>query len=299
MKRSLFLALTLVLAIAFPVFLITGCSVSEDAAMDYAGAPAEEMAEPAAATEDSRSAEFLEDADNYEADTEERIIKEGRMEFVTDDVEAKVEEINDAAEEYDAYITDSSLSKINDRLRASLTVRIESSHFDSAYNNLGNIDDLVSKESTSQDVTMEYVDLQRRLEVYRTQEERYLEMLDNAENIEEMLEVEKELGRIRLEIESLQGKINYFDSVTDYSYIDIIVSQRKAVAAAAGTPDNVWEEFLFSLKEGWQFFFSMVVSIAAAVIWGLPFIITIVVILFLVSFIRKKNKDKKTNNNQA
>lgn len=273
--------------------IFTGCGLDEEVSEDVAVPPDAEMEQELMRTEEdvadfANEIETNEDNDVSGAEVEEKIIKEGWVEYVTDDVEAKVEEVEQIVEEYEGHIQESSFSKMNDRAKARLNIRIESNLFESVYGALGEIEDLVEKESTTEDITMEYVDLKRRLEVYEAQEERYLEMLEEAENIEEMLEVEKELEKIRLEIESYKGKINYFDSVTDYSYIDVTVEEKKAVAAAQ-TPDNVWEEFVFSLSEGWQFFSAVVVSMVSSIIWGLPFIITLGILIFVVIKIRKRS----------
>ncbi len=300
MRRVLLMITALLLVSGLVGLVTTGCSSVQNAAVDYMGGPATDSMGGVELTEKRNAEEFdsavpydNDDGETREEEIEERIIKTGRMAYVSDDVKEKVEEINEVLENYGADTQASSLTRINDRDRASLTIRIESNHFDSVYNSLGELDNLVSKESTSREVTMEYVDLQRRLEVFRTQEERYLEMLDKAENIEEMLAVEKELGRIRVEIESIQGKLKYFDSVTDYSYIDITVEQRKSLATAPRAPDNIWEEFLFSFTEGWHFFSALLVSILASLIWSVPFILTIGVIITIIIIIKKRNAAKE------
>ncbi len=297
MKRLLVFFLILLMVMGLGGIIFTGCGLWEEVSEDVAVAPDVELMEhePMRAEEDV--ADFAGEInavenEDAEAGIEEKIIKEGWVEYITGDVEAKVDEVEQIVEEYEGHIQESFFRKINDREKARLKIKIESNLFESVYGALGEIEDLVEIESTTEDITMEYVDLQRRLEVYEAQEERYLEMLEEAENIEEMLEVEGELERIRLEIESYEGRLNYFDSITDYSYIDVTVEEKKAVAAAQ-TPDNVWEEFAFSLSEGWQFFSAVVVSIVSAIIWGLPFIIIIGILIFVLIKIRKRSTAKE------
>ena len=312
MKRVLLSLPAVLMVIILLALPLGGCSTVEDAAApvaDYGGdvqkeAAREQRYEEADASPQAEITAFSEEGEsapdtavNDEEDVEERIIKEGRIEYVSDDVEGKVEEVEEVVEDHNGYIQDSSLRHINDRSRGRLKIRIESKDFDELYNALGQLDELVEKESSAEDITMEYVDLQRRLDVYREQEERYLDMLNKAESVEEMIEVESELERVRMEIELLEGRLIYYDSVTDYSHIEVRVEQREAVAAAMKTPDNIWEEFAFSLAEGWQFFSAVVVGITAALIWGAPFIISGGIVIFLVMYLRRRRKNLHKENN--
>lgn len=304
MKRSLLLVILALFMVSVVLFWgVTGCGPGEVATGVFDVMPGDEAVEspeeePYVQREDAdyvdeygeEAVETTADASPEEEAVEERVVKEGDIKYISDDVEAKLEEIEEVVEDYEGYIQDSSLRKIDERVRGHLKIKIESEEFEPLYEALGEVDGLQEKESTSEDITMEYVDLQRRKEVYRAQEERYLEMLDDAENVEEMLEVEGELERIRMEIESMEGKLQYYDSITDYSYIDVTVEQREAVAGGLKAPDNIWEEFAFSLVEGWQFFSAVMVGIAAAILWGIPFIVTAGVIVFLVVLYRKRNK---------
>ncbi len=307
MKRSLLLVILALFMVSVVLFWgVTGCGPGEVATGVFDVMPGDEAVErpeeePYVQREDAdyvdeygeEAVETTADASPEEEAVEERVVKEGDIKYISDDVEAKLEEIEEVVEDYEGYIQDSSLRKIDERVRGHLKIKIESEEFEPLYEALGEVDGLQEKESTSEDITMEYVDIQRRKEVYRAQEERYLEMLDDAENVEEMLEVEGELERIRMEIESMEGRLQYYDSITDYSYIDITVEQREAVAGGLKTPDNIWEEFAFSLVEGWQFFSAVMVGIAAAILWGIPFIVTAGVIVFLVVLYRRRNKPRQ------
>ncbi len=288
MKRIIILTMAVLMLSGLVGFWGAGCGAPEDYAAVEMDVPAEDYGEEALVAEDTTA-----DGATGEGDVpvEEKVIKEGQVEYETDDVEVKVKEINELVEDYEGSVVSSSLSKVDERERATLTIKVESDLFDSIYRDLGEIEDLVKIESTAEDVTLEYVDLQSRLEVYRAQEARYLEMLQDADTIEEMLEVERELERIRVEIENIEGRLKYFDSITDYSHINIFVEQRKAVAAGRA-PDNVWEEFLFSFTEGWGFFAAFLIAVLSALIWALPFLITIAVIVFLIVKIRRRSKAK-------
>jgi hypothetical protein len=89
---------------------------------------------------------------------------------------------------------------------------------------LGKVD---YKNIVGQDVTEQYLDLKMRLENAVKSRERYLQLLNQAENVQTALSVEKELERITLTIEQLEGKIKNIDRNTHYATITINLKQKK------------------------------------------------------------------------
>jgi hypothetical protein len=56
--------------------------------------------------------------------------------------------------------------------------------------------------------------------------ERYLELLEKAENVQAALMVEKELERLNGEIDMLKGKINRLEHITEYSSITVYIKEK-------------------------------------------------------------------------
>ena len=84
------------------------------------------------------------------------------------------------------------------------------------------------------DVTEQYIDLEARLENLKRQEKRYLEILEMATTVEDVLTVETQLERIRGDIESLQGSLNYLDNRIDLSTIQVQLSEPEKITHESG-----------------------------------------------------------------
>ncbi|MBL7924428.1 MAG: DUF4349 domain-containing protein [Bacteroidia bacterium] len=97
----------------------------------------------------------------------------------------------------------------NDQLNAFIDVLCEKANF------------VERREITSDDIGMEYIDLQARLKAKQEVEKRYLQLLQRAGKMSELLEVENQLGTVRAEIESLQGRIHYFDNKVAYATLHL------------------------------------------------------------------------------
>ncbi len=70
---------------------------------------------------------------------------------------------------------------------------------------------LLSKSEQGQDVTKDYVDNEARLRNWRNEERQYTAILARAKTVAEVLAVQAELGRVREQIETIQGQLKYYD----------------------------------------------------------------------------------------
>ncbi len=77
------------------------------------------------------------------------------------------------------------------------------------------------KSISGKDVTDEHYDLNIRLENAQMARDRYLELLNRAQTVDETLKVEKELERLNTELDLLQGKIERLDHLVDYATIEV------------------------------------------------------------------------------
>ena len=80
------------------------------------------------------------------------------------------------------------------------------------------------ENSTSQDVTTDFVDNEARLRVLRSTEARLLEFHSRAVNVEETVNLEAELSRVQLEIESIQGRLRFMAETSAYSLVNVALT---------------------------------------------------------------------------
>ncbi len=204
-------------------FLLLSLFLACDQAPQSADSAVPQASEPAAKAETgSRSPE------EPTADGQRKLIKEGEVAFETDDLAATTQRIKTALTGVDGYISQERESKGGDRIYYFLQVRVPADRFDAFLAQISEgVDYFERKEIRTRDVTEEYLDLSARLKSKRAVEARFLEILDRAATIEEVLSVEERIAGVRLEIERLEGRIRYLDnrigmSTLDISYYQII-----------------------------------------------------------------------------
>lgn len=177
----------------------------------------------------------------------------------------------------------------------SLTLRIPSDQLDAFVEQAKQVGIVTASSISETDVTDQYTDTDRRLQAYQKQYDRVLEMMDQATTVEELIQIESELSRLEMEIESCQGTLNYWDARVNYSTVYIYVDEvRRAISANPSLGErmrtalaNSWDDF----TQGCQ---DLVVNLYAAI----PYIAVWIVVLaaaggIAVLIVRKVRKGRR------
>jgi len=97
----------------------------------------------------------------------------------------------------------------------------------SAVNDISNLGKVTFKNIHGADVTESYLDNKLRLENAEKSRNRYLELLNKAVSVQEILLVERELERLNVTIERLKGQMNRIDHLDEFSTITINLRVKK------------------------------------------------------------------------
>lgn len=124
------------------------------------------------------------------------------------------------------YVTDSSAEKMGDGQYGTVTMRVPANSFDRVLDRLGRLGKIESKKITGEDVTGEVVDLEARLRNKRAEERQYLEIMNRAKRIPDIMAVSNELYRVRGEIEEAQGRLKYLRSAVSMSTINVALNEK-------------------------------------------------------------------------
>lgn len=153
---------------------------------------------------------------------ERMIVRNGDISLVVEDIEQSLESITQMASAFGGWVVSSYISGEEEETRGWITFRVPEDKFDTALEQLHDLAVRVESEQTSAyDVTEEYIDLQARLENAEATEQQYLVLLDKAEDVEDTLSIYSYLTRIREEIETLKGRIQYLEQTTSTSMISV------------------------------------------------------------------------------
>ena len=151
-----------------------------------------------------------------------KLIKNGNVVFETYDLEKTKATIELLVQKFDGYISSDSKNEFDNKVNYYLNIRIPAQYFDSILKGISSqISKFDSNEITISDVTEEFLDIESRLKNKKELEKRYLEILQQSKSVEDILNVERELGKLREEIEATEGRLNYLSNQVSFSTLSV------------------------------------------------------------------------------
>ena len=226
MKKRLF-ALLLVLVLTASV--LAGCGASsghKDMAMPEAAAP---MEAPAKGT---NSMAFSAGGAATPVQTGQKLIRRVNIDAETEDLDALLEKLTAQISSMGGYIEQQNLyngsAYASYRSRsANLTVRIPADKLDGFIGQVKGVSNVISYNESQEDVTLTYVSTESRIKALETEEARLLELLAQAENMTDLLQIEARLTDVRYELESVKSQLLVLSNQVDYATVYLYISQVK------------------------------------------------------------------------
>ena len=186
-----------------------------------------------------------------------KLIKNGRIGFHADDLDKTYKNILKVTEHYNAYISSDENHNNHGQLRHEIMIRIPSKDFDEFVEAIGKgVNEFDYREIQTQDVTAEYLDVEARIKTKKEMESRYLAILQKAKTVTEMLEIERQLGEVRGEIESMEGRLRFLKNQVSFSTLNI--SFYKEIPYQG---DSFGNRLADSFRGGWNNLLSFVIGI--------------------------------------
>lgn len=221
------------------------------------------------------------------ADFEQKLIKRAILVIETNNIDNIDTDIASLVQSYNGYISNSR-NWLNGSKQKFFwfELRLPANNFNQILEDLSKKEygQLISRNISTQDVTEEYLDINIRLENLLAQENRYRQLLDRAVEVEEILEIEKELNRVRIEIERLQGRKNYLDNQIAYSTITVEFRQPEPISS--GTP-GIIKALRSALTKIVDHFYLIIIILGTLI----PYLILIMIIYLLYRYRKKYRKN--------
>ncbi|PYK27432.1 MAG: hypothetical protein DME59_04680 [Verrucomicrobia bacterium] len=139
-----------------------------------------------------------------------------------------------AKEERDYVATTSSEKQANGKLRGQVVVKVLPENLDRFLQKIRKLGELKNQTLGTEDVTKAYFDTDARLKNAHVMEQRLIDMLKTKTGkVSDLLQVEKELARVREEIEKMQGELKYWDSQVQFATVTISLAEKDMEEPAA------------------------------------------------------------------
>ncbi len=179
------------------------------------------------------------------------------------------------------FISGSSTYDTGGRKNGQMTIKVPQKNFYSTIEQIEALGTEKSRQISGQDVTEEFIDVGARLDNLKKQESRFQEILKNASTVKDVLEVERELERVRGEIESLTGRMNYLNQSVEMATITVNVMEP---APIAGEGWGITE----ALRESAAGFIGSVNGLIVFTGYILPIVVFIALTVLLARWAKRK-----------
>ena len=220
-----------------------------------------------------------------------KIIYDARVELLVDSLTTAEQAVLDLIKEHDGFLAESDQSSVTStQRRATWRVRVPVDHFDAFLAAVSRLGEVRQNHVGSQDVTEEYFDIEARIRNKQEEEKRLLKHLsDSTGKLEDILAVERELSRVRGEVEQMQGRLRFLANRTELSTITIEATEWKDYKppVAATFPTQLGRTFFNSVDNLVAFGKAILLVVVALAPWLPLIVLGIFVARWLVRASRK------------
>jgi hypothetical protein len=184
------------------------------------------------------------------------------------------------------YVAQEQQTQTDYKLENTLVIKVPVEQFDNALNLVTTgVEKINQKHITSEDITGEVVDTKSRIEAKRQIRLRYLDLLKQAKNMEEILNVQSEINDVQEEIESASGRVNYLTHSAAYSTINLTFYEILNASAVTNNKPSFASRISNAFNSGWSWIGELFVGIIS--IW--PLLLLIIALIIIL----KRNKTVK------
>lgn len=165
-----------------------------------------------------------------------KLIRNASLELEVDAFDPAVDALGAAAAQTGGgYVATVNSSRgANGKRSGVIVIKVQPDQLDAFLTRLREIGEVKGQTVAAEDVTKEYFDTDARLRNARRMEDRLLKLLDEAKGkLSEILQVEKELGRVREDLERMQGELQRYDSLVRFATVTVDLHEKDLQAPAA------------------------------------------------------------------
>lgn len=258
------------------LILLTGCGQAYEGARSSADF---KTAAPAAGESEPGYVEMVDGTASSPAIVERKVIYNASLDLVVKDFAPLETEIPKLVKQAGGFLADVSVNRTQGLQRSGTwQARIPVDKFEQFLDDVSELGIPENRRQTAQDVTEEFVDLEARIANQKRLEERIVELLDSSsDEIKDVIEVERELGRVRGEIEQMEGRLRYLTNRTDLTTITITAREERdyvppAAPSFTGRIREAWANSLLELK-------NFGADLAVAVVYLTPWLVILAVLV--------------------
>jgi hypothetical protein len=214
------------------------------------------------------------------------VIRTGNASVEVDSLEPAMDALRRLAQRVGGFVGNSSIQSGREQLRqATLEIKVPAPRFDELTGGLAPLGRIEFVNVSAEDVGEEYVDLTARVANSRRLEERLIDLLGSRTGrLQDVLAVERELARVREEIERQEGRLRYLKSRVSLSTLSVTLHEPPPLVADHPGWNPLWE----AMRQAWRNFVGLLAGVIASLGFVLPVAAAAGAGIFLVRRIKRR-----------
>ena len=242
---------------------------------------------------------------SMESGTASEALPENRKWITTVDMNVETEDLDNLQSALDekiialeGYVEDQSVHNgsayATRRYRsANLTVRIPAENVSQFTAEVDGIANVVSNNLRREDVTLQYVATESRVTALETEEARLLELMEQAETMADLLEIEARLTDVRYELESYGSQLRTLNNQINYATIYLYIEEVQQYTPVE--EPTLWERITDGFGDSLEGLVESLEDLLVFVIVAAPFLLVYGGAALLIALIvRKAAKARKS-----
>ena len=226
----------------------------------------------------------------------QKLVRTMTMEAETNDMDQLLTDITAKLQTLGGYMESKSIrngghTSTNRYRYGSMTIRVPADQLDGFVEHISGKSKVVHYNETADDITLRYVATQSRVTALETEQQRLLELLEQAKNMSDLLQIEERLTNVRTELEEVTSQMRIYDNMVDYGTIHLSITEVQVYTPMA--EQTIWQKIGSGLRDNWNDLWEGAENLFVFLVTSLPYAIPLGGAAVVIILALKKRKKRK------
>jgi hypothetical protein len=200
-------------------------------------------------------------------DWDKKIIKTAELNLEIKNYKIFNDQLHENVKQFGGYVSQEEQNESPYKIENVVTIKVPADKFEEAVSKLIGDQKIIEKKISSEDVTTEMVDTKARIEAKKQIRLRYLDLLKQAKNMDEILQVQNEINDIQEQLESAASRVEYLNHSSAFSTINLTFYQVLDVTAVNEKEPSFLYKTSEAFAEGLKWVSSLLIGVIS--LWPL------------------------------
>ena len=219
-----------------------------------------------------------------------KIILTASVDLESKEYDTALQALLRAVEAAGGYVADRNDYDYGDERSAELQLRVPSGQYAAFINGLSAIANQTRLSQNSEDVTESYIETESYLKSLTTQQDRLLELMSEAEDLESILKIEDRLANVRAQLQYYASLKNNYDNRISYATVSVYLREVKVYTV---TEYTFGQRLADTIRNSWEDLRDTLGDILNGLLYLLPWLLLLVLPVVVILLLIRRGRAKK------